>query len=134
MQQVIAEEVLNLNNINVVQYVTAKVISEMMGKMPKILKTKSSKQPQLKWKTRKENHIKSIRAELSILTDMAQKGETQKISKKKQRIKSKYKITTNQELQTVTGHLKMKIEAKPQRIRRHVKKVNNSVKTRCLQT
>ena len=34
MQQVIAEEVLNLNNINVVQYVTAKVISEMMGKMP----------------------------------------------------------------------------------------------------
>ena len=56
----------------------------MMGKMPKILKTKSNKQPQLKWKTRKENQIKSIRAELSILTDMAQKGETQKISKKKQ--------------------------------------------------
>ena len=82
---------------------TAKVISEMMGKMPKILKTKSNKQPQLKWKTRKENQIKSMRAELSILTDMAQKGETQKISKKKQRIKSKYKITTNQELQTVTG-------------------------------
>ena len=92
-----------------------------MGKMPKILKTKSSKQPQLKWKTRKENQIKSIRAELSILTDMAQKGETQKISKKK-RIKRKYKITTNQELQTVTGYLKMKIEAKPQRIRRHVKR------------
>ena len=62
MQQVIAEEVLNLNNINVVPYVTAKVISEMMGKMPKILKTKSSKQPQLKWKTRKENQIKRIRA------------------------------------------------------------------------
>ena len=122
MQQVIAEEVLNLNNINIIQYVTAKVISEMMGKMPKILKTKSSKQPQLKWKTRKENHIKSIRAELSILTDMAQKGETQKISKKKQRIKSKYKITTNQELQTVTGYLKMKIQAKAQRIRRHVKR------------
>ena len=93
-----------------------------MGKMPKILKTKSSKQLQLKWKTRKENQIKSIRAELSILTDMAQKGETQKISKKKQRIKSKYKITTNQELQTVTGYLKMKIQAKAQRIRRHVKR------------
>ena len=61
----------------------------MMGKMPKILKTKSNEQPQLKWKTRKENQIKSIRAELSILTDMAQKGETQKISKKKHRIKSK---------------------------------------------
>ena len=92
-----------------------------MGKMPKILKTKSSKQLQLKWKTRKENQIKSMRAQLSILTDMAQKGETQKISKKK-RIKRKYKITTNQELQTVTGHLKMKIEAKPQRIRRHLKR------------
>ena len=122
MQQVIAEEVLNLNNINIIQYVTAKVISEMMGKMPKILKTKSSKQLQLKWKTRKENQIKIMRAELSILTDMAQKGETQKISKKKHRIKSKYKITANQELQTVTGHLKMKIEAKPQRIRRRVKR------------
>ena len=94
----------------------------MMGKMPKILKTKSSKQPQLKWKTRKENQIKRIRAELSILTDMVQKGETQKISKKKHRIKSKYKITTNQELQTVTGYLKMKIQAKAQRIWRHVKR------------
>lgn len=93
-----------------------------MGKMPKILKTKSSKQLRLKWKTRKENQNKSMRAELSILTDLAQKGETQKISKKKHRIKSKYKITTNQELQTVTGYLKMKIQAKPQRIRKHVKR------------
>lgn len=32
-----------------------------------------------------------MRAELSILTDMAQKGESQKISEKKQRIKKKYK-------------------------------------------
>ena len=101
---------------------TAKVISEKMDKTPKIPKTKRSKQLQLKWKTRKENQMKIMRAELSILTDIAQKGETQKISKKKQRIKSKYKITTNQELQTVTGYLKMKIQAKAQRIRRHVKR------------
>ena len=101
---------------------TAKVISEKMDKTPKIPKTKRSKQLQLKWKTRKENQMKIMRAELSILTDIEQKGETQKISKKKQRIKSKYKITTNQELQTVTGYLKMKIEAIPQRVRRHVKR------------
>ena len=84
-----------------------------MDKTPKIPKTKRSKQLQLKWKTRKENQMKIMRAELSILTDIAQKGETQKISKKKQRIKSKYKITTNQELQTVTGYLKMKFKQKP---------------------
>ena len=44
---------------------------------------------------------KGMRADLSILTDMAQKGETQKVSKKKQIIKRKYKITTNQELPAI---------------------------------
>ena len=63
-----------------------------------------------------------MRADLSVLTDKAQKGENQKISTKKQRIKKKYKITTNQELQTVRESLKMKIQAKAQRIRRYVKR------------
>ena len=45
----------------------------------------------IKWRTRIEKQIKSMRADLSVLTDMAQKGESQKISKKKQRIKKKYK-------------------------------------------
>ena len=62
-----------------------------------------------------------MRADVSILTDMAQKGETQKISKKKQRIKRKYKITTNQDLQTTRESLKMKILAKAQRIKRYEK-------------
>ena len=57
-----------------------------------------------------------MRADLSILTDMAQKGETQKISKKKQRIKKKYKITTNQELQAARESLKMRIQAKPKEL------------------
>ena len=68
IQQVIAEELLNLNNINVVQYVITKVTCQKMGKMPKIPKTKSSKWQQPKWKIRKENQIKSMRAGLSILT------------------------------------------------------------------
>ena len=104
------------------QYVTAYVISENMGKTPKLPKTKSNKRQQPKWKTKIGNQIKSMRADLSILTDMAQKGETQKISKKKQRIKKKYKITTNQDLQTVRETLKMKIQGKAQRIRRYVKR------------
>ena len=120
IQLVIAEEVPNLNNINLLQYVTAYVISEKLGKTTKIPKTKSNKRQQPKWKTRIENQIKSMRADLSILTDMAQKGETQKISKKNQRIKKKYKITTNQELQAVRESLKMRIQAKAQRIRRYV--------------
>ena len=122
IQLVIAEEAPNLNNINLLQYVTAHMISEKMGKTPKLPKTKSNKRQQPKWRTRIENQIKSMRADLSILTDMAQKGESQKISKKKQRIKKKYKITTNQELQTVRESLKMKIQAKAQRIRRYVKR------------
>ena len=89
IQLIIAEEVPNLNNINLLQYVTAYVMSEKLGKTPKIPKTKSNKRQQPKWKTRIENQIKSMRADLSILTDMAQKGETQKISKKNQRIKKK---------------------------------------------
>ena len=43
-------------------------------------------------------------------------------SKKKQRIKKKYKITTNQELQAARESLKMRIQAKAQRIRRYVKR------------
>ena len=122
IQLVIGEEVPNLNDINLLQYVTAYVISEKMGKTPKIPKTKSNKRQQPKWKTRIENQIKSMRADLSILTDMAKKGETQNISKTNQRIKKKYKTTTNQELQTVRKSLKMKIQAKVQRIRRCVKR------------
>ncbi|XP_068713133.1 M protein, serotype 5-like [Montipora capricornis] len=113
IQLIIAEEVLNLNNINLLQYVTAYVISEKLGKTTKLTKTKSNKRQLQKWKAKMENQINSMRADLSILTDMAQKGETQKISKKKQRIKKKYKITTNQELQAARESLKMRIQAKP---------------------
>ena len=63
-----------------------------------------------------------MRAGLSILSDIAQKGETENISKKKQRIKRKYRIRTKQELQTIRESLKMKIQAKAQRIRRYVKR------------
>ena len=122
IQLVKAEEAPNLNNINLLQYVTAYVIFEKMGKTPKLRKTKNNKRQKPKWRTRIENQIKSMRADLSVLTDKAQKGENQKISTKKQRIKKKYKITTNQELQTVRESLKMKIQAKAQRIRRYVKR------------
>ena len=101
IQLITAEEVPNLSNLNLLQYVTAYVISKKMGKTPKIPKTKSNKRQQPKWKTRIKNQIKCMRVDLSILTDMAQKGETQTISKKNQRIKKKYKITTNQELEAV---------------------------------
>ena len=67
----------------VVKYVNAYVISKKMGKMPKIPRTKGNKWQQRIWKTRIEDQIKSMRAELSIWTDMTQKGETQKICKKK---------------------------------------------------
>ena len=55
---------------------------------------------------------------------MAQRGETQKVSKKKQRIKKKDKMTTNQYLQTIRESLKRKIEAESpnKRIRRYVKR------------
>ena len=97
---------------------TAYIISEKIGKTPKKLKRRSNKGHQPKWKTRIENQIKGMRADLSMLPDIAQKGETENISKKKQRIKRKYRITTNQELQTIRESLKMKIQAKAQRIRR----------------
>ena len=63
-----------------------------------------------------------MRADLSIISDIAQKSESENISKKKQRTKRKYRITTNPELQTRIESLKMKIQAKAQRIRRYVKR------------
>ena len=113
----IVEETLSLNHINLLQYVTAYIISEKIGKTPKKPKRRSNKGHQPKWKTRIENQIKGMRADLSILSDIAQKGETENISRKKQRIKKKYKITANKELQTIRESLKMKIQAKAQRIR-----------------
>ena len=122
IQLEIAEETPDLNNIKLLQYVTAYVISEKLGKRPKPPKRRSNTQLQPKWKTRIENQIKGMRADLSILSDMAQKSEIQKISKKKQKIKRKYKITTNQDLQTTRESLKMKILAIAQRIRRYEKR------------
>ena len=101
---------------------TAYIISEKTGKTPKKPKKRSNKEHQPKRKTRIGNQIKGMRADLSILSDIAQKGETENISKKKQRIKRKYRIRTNQELQTIRESLKMKIQAKAQRIRRYVKR------------
>ena len=89
IQLEIAEETPELNNINLLQYVTAYVVSEKLGKTPKPPKRRSNTQLQPKWKTKIENQIKGMRADLSILSDMAQKSETQKISKKKQKIKRK---------------------------------------------
>ena len=63
-----------------------------------------------------------MRSDLSILSDIVQKDETENIFKKKQRIKRKYRITTNQELQTIRESFKMKIQSKAQRIRRYVKR------------
>ena len=71
IQLIIAEEVLNFSNIDLLQYVTAYVISEKLGKTPKIPKTKSNKRQLPKWKARIENQIKSMRADFSILTDIA---------------------------------------------------------------
>ena len=121
IQLVIVEKTPSLNHINLLQYVTAYIISEKIGKTPKKPKRRSNKAHQPKCKTRIENQIKGMRADLSILSDIAQKGETENTSKKKQRIKRKYRITTNQELQTIRESLKMKIQAKAQRIRRYVK-------------
>ena len=67
----IAEETPDLYNINLRQYVTAYVISEKLGKTPKFSKRRSNIQIQSKRKTRIENQIKGMRADLSILTDIA---------------------------------------------------------------
>ena len=101
---------------------TAYVISEKLGETPKTPKRRSNTQLQPKWKKRIENQIKGMRADLSMLSDMAQKSETQKILKKKWKIKRKYKITTNQDLQTTRESPKMKILAKAQRMWRYEKK------------
>ena len=56
-----------------------------------IIIIKSNKRQQPKWKARRENQIKSIRTDLSILTDMAQRGETQRSPRKSKELKRKTK-------------------------------------------
>ena len=59
IQLVIAKETPNLNNINLLQYVTAYVISEKLGKTPKLPKTKSNKRQQPKRKPHPTTTLKS---------------------------------------------------------------------------
>ena len=123
IQLVIVEKTSSLSHKSAAICDCVYVMSENpVAKTPKTPKRRSNRGQQPKWQTRIENQIKGVRADLSILSHIAQKGETENISKKKQRIKRKYRITTSQELQTTVESLKMKIQAKAHQVRRYVKR------------
>ena len=71
IQLVIEEKTPSRSHINLLQYVTAYIISKKIGKTPKKPKRGSNRWQQPKWKTRIENQIKAMRADLSILSDIA---------------------------------------------------------------
>ncbi|RMX36022.1 hypothetical protein pdam_00021561 [Pocillopora damicornis] len=73
-----------------------------MGKTPKIPKINSNKRQLPKWKTSIENQIKSMRAELSIQTDMVQKDKSDGIqhSKIKEKTRKEYNRTVRLILRT----------------------------------
>ena len=63
-----------------------------------------------------------MRGELSLLTEMLKEDDHQKKSKKRSGIKKRYNIKTKEDIETIRESLKMKIQAKAQRLRRYNKR------------
>jgi len=66
--------------------------------------------------------VEKMRGELSLMTEMLKEENKSKRSRKRNGITKKYKIKTREDLKTIMEILKMKIQAKAQRLRRYAKR------------
>jgi len=66
--------------------------------------------------------VEKMRGELSLMTEMLKDENNSKRSRKRNGITKKYKIKTREDLKTIMEILKMKIQAKAQRLRRYAKR------------
>ena len=111
----------SLNEINQLLYATAFLISDKVGNTPKQRKRRTL-QAKPKWQVRIEKQVEKMRGELSLLTEMLKENDHQKKSKKRSGIKKRYNVKTKEDMETIRESLKMKIQAKAQRLRRYDKR------------
>ena len=121
----------SLNEINQLLYVTAFVISDKVGNTPKQRKRRTL-QAKPNWQITIEKQVEKMRGELSLLTEMLKENDHQKKWKKRSGIKKRYNIKTKEDMETIRESLKMKIQAKAQRLRRYDKRSKQYSQIECL--
>ena len=117
----------SLNEINQLLYATGFVISGRVGRIPK-QRRRRTLHAKPNWQIRIEKQVEKMRGEMSLMTEMLKEEKNSKRSRKRNGITKKYKIKTREDLKTIIEILKMKIQAKAQRLRRYAKRS----KTDCL--
>jgi len=68
-----------------------------------------------------QKQIGSWRKELSIIAETGTGCDNVKLNRKKGKIFKKYRVTNGGEVAHLTGALKLKVQSKAQRIRKHEK-------------
>ena len=121
----------SLNEINQLFYILGFVISGRVVRIPKQRRQRTL-HAKPNWLIRIEKQVERMRGELSLMTEMLKEENNSKKSRKGIGITKKHKIKTREDLKTIMELLKMKTQAKAQRMRRSAKKASNSFKTDCL--
>lgn len=122
LTQIKREQLLTFEELNHLIYAAATVVTEKAGKASKVRKRRIRRHKQPKWKERIQKQVKEMRAELSLITEIENGNNSENINKKKNYLNRKYNITSRAKLLETKEMLKMKIQAKAQRLRRYEKR------------
>ena len=115
IESIIQERQLDLTEINQLIYAAASVVSGEVEQQNPV----RNEEP--RWKTRIKENINSFRKEISTLSELVKGVPSQSLRKKTEKIMQKYKMDDATELSRT---LKMKMQAKAQRLRRYTKRAN----------
>ena len=74
------------------------------------------------WKIRMQKQISSWRKEISVIAETGTGSDNGKLNRKKRKIFKKYRVKNAREVAQLTETLKLKVQAKAQRIRRYEKR------------
>ena len=110
---------LDMNDVNTMLYACAKTVESELGVKPKT-KIKPGKNKKPKWKTNIEKEIKTMRGEMSILSEIERNKDSK--TRKARNVIRKYKITNVIDIPSIKEKLKQKIQVKAQKERRFDKR------------
>ena len=110
---------LDLTDLNIIIYATAKTIEARLGIRPK-KKRKHHVHKKPRWQMKIDKEIEDMRCEISILTEI-ENGNNPK-TRKSRKLKRKFNLKNHAEIPVLKEELKQKMQAKAQRLRRFEKR------------
>ena len=106
---------LDINDVNTMLYACAKAVKSKLGVKPK-KKRKPGKNKKPKWKIDIEKEIKTMRGEMSIISEIERNKDPK--TRKARKVIRKYKIRNTIDIPGIKEELKQKIQVQAQRERR----------------